>query len=177
MKYGLRALVPLLAFSGAVVAAGLPAHQHGRASLSVAIEGPLLVVELSGPLDNFTGFEHAPRNAAERRKLAEALALLRKPSSVLSLPEAAACRPDEAEVGDPFAAHEGHDHGGGHEDSAHSELHASYRFDCADPAALGHLEVALFAAFPRLARLQATVVGPAGQSAVELSRKRTRLEL
>lgn len=147
------------------------AHEHGVANLDVVLEGRRLTVELEGPLDNFVGFERAPRNATEREALNRALDLLRKPGTVVALPEAAGCVLAASELHNPFAAAKGGSGGG------HADLMASYEFDCAAPAALKRLDVRLFASFPRLRKLRAAVVAPGGQSGAELTRARASLKL
>lgn len=67
------------------------AHEHGVAELSVATEGAALVIELSSPLDNLVGFEHAPASTAQRQALAAAEARLREGASLFRLPAAAEC--------------------------------------------------------------------------------------
>ena len=128
------------------------AHEHGVASLNVARSGSELLIELDSPLDNFVGFEHAPGNAEQKRRLADALAVLRDPARVVSLPDAAACRLVEAEVDDPFAPHDDHHHeeADGHEDGelGHADLEASWHFECANAAALVGFDVELWAFSP-----------------------------
>lgn len=166
MKRRVRWFFFLAALSAAASAAGPQTHEHGRATLGVAIEGRSLSIELEGALENFTGFEHVPRSAAERKTLADALARLRQAERVFALPAAAACRATATAVDDPFAVVAGHvEH-----EPEHRELRASYQFECALPTALGGLQVRLFEAFPRLARVRATVLGERGQSVVELTR-------
>lgn len=156
------------------------AHEHGVASLNVARSGSELLIELDSPLDNFVGFEHAPGNAEQKRRLADALAVLQDPARVVSLPDAAACRLVEAEVDDPFAPHDDHHHeeADGHEDGerGHADLEASWHFECANAAALIGFDVELFKHFPRLGKLRAQLVGDAGQSAWVLQPTSVRLE-
>jgi len=47
----------------------------------------------------------------------------------------------------------------------HADIDAAYRFTCAKPEVLGHLEVGLFAAFPATQRVDAQYVIAAGQGA------------
>ena len=164
-------LLGLLA-AGVAAAQTQGAHEHGVANLDVVLEGRRLTVEVTGPLDNFAGFERAPRNAAERDALNRALDLLRKPGTVVALPEAAGCVLTTSELHNPFAAAKA-----GPGADRHADLTASYEFDCATPAALKRLDVPLFDSFPRLRKLRAAVVAPAGQSGAELARGRATLKL
>jgi hypothetical protein len=145
------------------------AHQHGVAELEVVLEGRRLAVELTGPLDNFAGFEHAPRNGAQRAALERALDVLRDPERVVALPAAGGCTLVASEIANPFVAGTGK--------AGHADLSASYQFDCAEPAALKRLELRLFETFPRLKKLGAAVAGPGGQKGAELTRARAGLSL
>lgn len=142
------------------------AHEHGVASLNVARSGGSLLIELDGPLDNFVGFEHAPRNAEQKRRLTDALAILREPARVVNLPAAAACRLVDAAVAEPFAEKPGAAHEAG--DENHADLEANWHFECANAAALDGFEVTLFKHFPRLGKLRVQVAGDGGQSAQTL---------
>ncbi|MCF7994732.1 MAG: DUF2796 domain-containing protein, partial [Chromatiaceae bacterium] len=42
------------------------AHVHGVGQLNVAVDGSALLVELISPAMDLVGFEHAPRNEAQR---------------------------------------------------------------------------------------------------------------
>src|SRR6185369_4353079 len=140
-------------------------HEHGVAAFDVVLEGRHLSVGVDGPLDNFVGFEHPPRSAAERTALERAMELLRKPETVVSLPAAAGCTLTTTELHNPFAGAKGD--GGG---DGHADLEASYQFDCATPAALTQMEVRLFDNFPRLRKLRAATVAPGGQKGADLTK-------
>ena len=56
--------------------ASLDAHEHGSASLNIALEGNSLELELDSPAMNLLGFEHAAHSTADRAKLASVKRLL-----------------------------------------------------------------------------------------------------
>lgn len=153
------------------------AHEHGVAHLSVAIEGAELLIELSTPLDNMVGFEHAPATAAQRATLADAEARLSQGAELFRLPEAAGCVLAETVLDSPWPLQTGkeqpadhdhdHDHGVGAREG-HADLIATYRFECARPAALDALRVELFDVFPRLRELRAVRAAESGQGAAVL---------
>lgn len=172
MKIMTFALAMFLAFSwnGRLLAGEV--HEHGRATLELAIEGELLELRLEGPLDGFVGFEHAPRSEAERADLRQAIATLSAPDGLVELPVAAGCDLIDAEARHPFDGHGG----GGHDDrqasppnEGHAEMVVTQRFRCQTPARLTSLRLRLFGTFPRVGRVDAVVVGPAGQQASSLS--------
>ena len=142
------------------------------------------VVAMTAALDNWLGFERAPRTDAERKAAAEVLARLRNPQqgTPLFVPDAAAqCQLVKAEVSAPVlepgakptaksgaappsppAAHKG--------GAEHADLATSYTFQCAQPTQLRTLELGLFDAYKRIQRIHVQVAGPKGQSKVTLRR-------
>ena len=152
------------------------AHEHGALKLDVAVEGHRLTIAMEAPLDNVLGFERAPRNDAERKAAAEALARLRSKDKGMALftPDAAAqCTLDKAEVSAPVlepgvkaAAQDGH-----------AELDASYEFSCAQAGELRNLDVALFDAYKRIQRIDVQVAGAKGQWKVTLRRPARKVQL
>jgi hypothetical protein len=145
------------------------AHQHGAARLQVSLEGPTLQVALDTPADNILGFEHAPRTEAQRSAVTRAEQQLKQTTELFATPPAAECRADPARVEiklPPAGSKE-----------THSEIEAEWRWACANPAALDHVDVGLFKAFPRLKQLRAQVVSGRGQATAVLGPRATRLKL
>lgn len=97
---------------------------------------------------------------------------------------------DPAQKADDHDAH-GHDADGhdanehdaneqdadGHGAAGHAELVATYRLQCAQPAALDALQLKLFASFPRLREVRAERVSPRGQAAARLRAGQATLAL
>jgi hypothetical protein len=69
-----------------------PAHHHGAASLQVSLEGQMLQIAFDGPADNLLGFEHAPRNDAQKQTVARAEQQLKQPTQLFATPAAAGCQ-------------------------------------------------------------------------------------
>ncbi|BAN46399.1 DUF2796 domain-containing protein [Metapseudomonas resinovorans] len=154
----------------------LEAHEHGVARLNVALDGQTLELELQSPAMNLVGFEHEAKSDADKAKVAAARAELEQPLALFALPEAAGCKVASRELESPLFGDDdehakGHDH-----DHDHSDVHASYRLDCATPEALKALDLAeLFKRFPTTEKIQVQLIGPNGQQGVELSRSATSL--
>ena len=150
------------------------AHEHGAAELTVALDGQALVIELISPLDNLVGFEHAPANDTQRAALAEAGRLLSDAEAMFALPVAAACRFEHADIESPWpmaamapaAGQAGHAHPtrGDHEEAV-----VTYRYTCAQPAALQRIDVRAFARFPRLREIRVEHATARGQGAAVLT--------
>lgn len=158
------------------------AHEHGVGQLSLAVEGNAVEIEITAPGVDIVGFEHAAETEADRAALAAAAARLKDAIALFRFPPKAHCRLEEAEVHsallDEAPGHEkGHAHEKkhGHKAEAHAEFRAHYHFRCADPAALTHVDLGYFTAFPAARELGARTITAKGQGAAELTADRPRL--
>ncbi|MEQ9555301.1 MAG: DUF2796 domain-containing protein [Rhodospirillales bacterium] len=161
---------------------GHGAHEHGVGQLSLAVEGNVVEIEITAPGADIVGFEHAADTEADRAVLVAAAARLKDAMTLFRFPPKADCRLEEAEVHsallDEAHGHEkGHVHekGHGHKAEAHAEFRAHYHFRCADPAALSHIDLGYFTAFPAARELEARTITAKGQGAQELTADRPRL--
>ena len=93
------------------------AHEHGHGALDIVVEGEELVIELRIPAVNVVGFEHAPKNDAEREAVRRALVPFGDATSLFVLPAEAECEVEEAEAAIVSMGHEdeheGEEHGDG----------------------------------------------------------------
>lgn len=170
------------------------AHEHGVGQLSLAVEGNTVEIEITAPGADIVGFEHAAETEADRAALTAAAARLKDGAGLFLFPPKAECRLEEAEVHsallDDAHDHEkghdhekkhdhdkGHDHDKEHAHDAegHAEFRAHYHFHCADPAALSHVDLGYFTAFPAARELEARTITAKGQGAAELTAERPRL--
>ena len=164
----------------------LGAHEHGTSTLNIAFDGGTLMMELEAPGADIVGFEHAAETDADKAAIEAAEAVLADPATLFVLPAAAGCTLASA---DAHLAGEDHDHDHGHshdhghdaaaetEGATHSEFHAEYSFDCADPAAVTTIGFGFFDAFPNAQKVEVQVVGPNGASAFEVERAAPTLAL
>lgn len=158
-----------------------PAHVHGQATLNLAVDGQTVNIALETPLDNVLGFEHAPRNEAERQRVRAAVERLKEANSLFVFDPAAQCVLQSVELesaalppdllGKPAKTGEGH----AKEAHAHADMDVDYVFSCRQINALTGVDVALFGAFPRMKRLSAQVVGKGAQSAQRLTPQASRI--
>lgn len=171
--------------------ASLDAHEHGVASLNLVVDGGQLMIELDSPAANIVGFEHMPGSAEDFAALADARKQLLRADALFAITDAAGCALEEAEAKSPlFEAdaqateheheheHEKHDHAEQHHDheehhaehaGAHSDIEASFHYDCANPDAIEQIEVKLFEVFPRTEKLLLQAITPRGQQGGELT--------
>lgn len=143
------------------------AHEHGVATLEVAVEASRLVLQFRSPAMNLLGFEHRPRSAQDDAALARAMKWLRSPATQFLPSEDARCSVTKSEVAPPdWDA-----------SSDHSEFSADYEFNCQRPAALEHVEVRLLEQLVPDVTLEVQVASPEGQHGAELTRSNARLAL
>lgn len=179
-------LLPILLLLGAAAhATPGKAHEHGAATLDVAVESGHLTVLLDSPLDNLLGFEHAPSTPAERQRVAALVAQLKAADRLLRIDDAAGCTLEtvrlEAPVvgvnvdtaGSPAAATTP-----AKPDEGHGDLDAEFSFACAHADQASHIALdALWSAFPGLQRLDAQIATTHGQARRTLRRPQARLPL
>jgi hypothetical protein len=170
-RLALAALL-LAASAGASVALAAGAHSHGVAKLDVAVDGATITLRLESPLESLVGFERAPRNDAERGQVI-AMAKALRAGNQFAPTTAARCRLDRVVLTSPVLAPEllggAETAAPGKEEGDHAELEGTFVYRCEDPKALQGIDVMLFDYFKKLARVDAQVAGPKGQSALTLS--------
>ena len=156
--------------------ASLDAHEHGVASLNVALDGQTLEIQLQSPAMNLVGFEHEAKSEADKAKVTAARQHLEQPQALFALPIEAKCALQDSELDSPLFgghAHEEHEHADEH---GHSDIDASYRFACANAEALQTLELgSFFGTFPGTEKLEVQLIGPSGQQGAELTPSNSRL--
>ncbi|MEB2319053.1 MAG: DUF2796 domain-containing protein [Pseudomonadota bacterium] len=176
------------------------AHRHGHLDMDVSIDAKTMTLHLESPLDNFLGFERAPRTDAERERVADMLARLNAADGLFTPDPGAACRLstvsiDSAVLGVGGAGkdrdghehrheehghrHDGHDHRHAHDDGPgdgeHADIDITIVFDCAKADAARFIDVGLFEAFGSLRDITARVVSLQGQFRRELRPGNPRL--
>jgi hypothetical protein len=145
------------------------AHQHGAARLEITLDGGALQIALDSPAENLLGFEHAARTDAQKKTVARVEQQLKQPAQLFTPVVAADCQAGTTRVEiklPPPGSKE-----------THSEIEAEWRWQCAQPAALAHLDVGLFKAFPRLKELRVQIVTAQGQKAAILKPGAARLKI
>lgn len=149
-------------------------HAHGAANLTVAIDGKQIEIHLESPLESLLGFEHSPRTEPQRAAVRTMARRLRQAQNLFVPTPAARCRLatvrlesaaltatllGEAPMKESTAASEA---------DGHTDLDASFLFQCDVPDSLKGMDVDLMRAFSGLRRLSVSIAGPRGQSAVVL---------
>ena len=178
-------------------------HEHGGGSMNVAVEKNKLLVDLSMPAMNITGFEHFPTNQDEHEIIERAAMLLKEGQRLFAPSPAANCTLVHVKVDSALLEdsnhHDGlaqntesnrtHEEHHSEEDQEHhheemesdAENHAdfdiTYEFNCAQPAQLSELSLTLFSVFPGVLHLRTQAITPKDQLSVELNAKSNTLKL
>jgi hypothetical protein len=168
------------------------AHEHGRGTLNIAIEGTRLSMELEAPGADIVGFEHKAKTEQQKAAIEKAEQQLMVGEELFRLPAAAGCVLQTSGASLEGHAHDhdardqgkghGKDHGhhdgkANHADSEHSGFRAEYVFDCKAPASLTSIVFDYFKVFAGAQKLDVTVITPKGQTKFEVSRAKPRLDL
>ncbi|HJU30553.1 MAG TPA: DUF2796 domain-containing protein [Hyphomicrobiaceae bacterium] len=186
MVAGVRCLVMLCGLAGMLAIPSeahdkrreMGAHEHGRGTLNIALEGTRVSLELEVPAADIVGFERAARTRKEKAAVEKATAQLSAPLSLFAFPAAAACRVAEAKV--EFGAGEPSHAGAGKADAhgeGHSEVQARYVLDCTGPANITGIEFGYFRTFAGAQKLDVNVVTGKGQNKFQVTRARPSLSL
>jgi hypothetical protein len=183
----------------------LDAHEHGVGQLDIAIDGQQIAMELHAPGADIVGFEYAAESAKDLAAVDAAVAKLSAPLALFVLPEAAGCSIVEASAGleseeeheehgdehaDDERAHDEHakdehgEHGhdeDGHDvhadESGHTEFHAEYLLNCAEPSAITGIDFAYFGSFPNALEVEVQIITDTGATSFEVERDAPTLDL
>jgi len=162
------------------------AHEHSVGTGQLAVESGRVDLMLQIPGANLVGFEHPPRDAAQRDRLERARVRLAEGGWLL-LPERARCRTTlkvdllgfESGIDDESHGHDhahGHDHGNG-EEHAHAEFQVTASAECERPGALEWIELRLFDGWPDNRSLRVDAISENAQWRSVLSAEQPRIEL
>jgi hypothetical protein len=151
------------------------AHQHGVLKLDIAVEARKLSLQLESPLENLVGFERAPRNDAERKRVDAVLAKLKAGQALFAIDPAAQCSLAKVELtsavlklgpAEPASRN-----------SEHADIDAAFEFDCQDAARAAFIDVDLFDAFAGMTQIDVQVATPTAQRKHTLKRPARRVAL
>lgn len=170
------------------------AHVHGVVEANIAQDGDHLLFEITAPGSDVVGFEYAPKNKEQEQLLEQAIAKLKKPNAIFSLPESANCKISEVHVSHSMKHadhdhdshnHDKHDHDDHHDDDSHHEEHqsehgeftAQYEYHCETISELNQVETQWFTLFSHTKKITVQYLGDSGQKAETLTAKKAVLAL
>jgi hypothetical protein len=157
----------LLLFSASAAAHG--PHVHGKGELEITIQGAAIRGAFRTPMESLLGFEHLPKNDAQRKAL-EGLRQQLALASAVVLPNAeAACQPRMAEATSSLLT--------GMAKGEHSDLEFRFSFECGMPDRLTSLEVVALNQFRRLSEVRAVLVTAKGQRSFAVKKKDPKISV
>jgi hypothetical protein len=164
------------------------AHTHGQLALNVAVDAQAITFQIESPLDNFLGFEHAPRTNAERKRVSDMAAQFNAADRLFQPDPKAGCTLAKVELNSAMLGlahvrkkhdhHHGHDEHGrtGGEKNAHADIDVLVVFSCPNAAAARFIDVNLFNAFKHIRTIDAQVATAQGQFKRSLKRGTSRID-
>ncbi len=149
----------------ATAKSGHGAHVHGKAKLTIALEGPTQgSLELHSPGESIVGFEYTPKTEADKKTQAQALESLRtKASEFFVFDSSARCVFKKSDVrlgAESSSAEAGH--------GEHRELEAEYDFLCEKSVVGTFLKVQLGKTFNKIKNLEVQVLQDKSQNSTTL---------
>jgi hypothetical protein len=142
------------------------AHVHGTAAVNIAIEAQTATVELIAPAEGVVGFEHRAKSAADQKRQAMALDLLRNNiDSMVIFDPALGCRlsPTKVDVVQ--------------QDTEHAEVHGTFAVSCQAPLAASKVRFAFTKNFPRIQTVNVQLVGVTQQVGASIKQDKGELEV
>jgi Protein of unknown function (DUF2796) len=149
-------------------------HEHGSATLDIALEGATLEIALHSPAINVIGFEHEPRSPQEKGALAQANRVFGTPQGLFLMPARAACASTRVSLTPITYERDGDDEKPG---APHADYDVTYQFNCAHADQLDWVEVKLFGQMKGMRKITASVVTATLQTQVALTPDSARITL
>ena len=155
------------------------AHVHGAGTLSIAIEGSKISMDLSAPANDILGFEHQPTTPQQTLTLATAKEVLANPLAVIEFPVAAGCTIESANVAFNAAApaDASKPEKNSAEPSGHADFDVDYVLTCKAVDKITALTFPYFKQFLGAQKLTVTLATDKGQSQYDVTRENPSLTL
>jgi hypothetical protein len=142
------------------------AHVHGTVAVNIAIDDRTASIEFTAPADSVVGFEHQAKSAADQRRQAQALDLLRNNMDrMLVIDPTLGCRfsPTEIDV-----VQEG---------AEHAEVHGTFAVSCQAPLAGSQMRFGFTKTFPGIQTVNVQLVGVTQQVGASIKDDKGELEV
>ena len=170
------------------IASELDAHEHGSATLDIAIDTNTIEMKFESPAVNIVGFEYATEDQQQLLLIKQAKKNLSDFDTIFQLVGDVSCQTVESSANWVTEHEEGHeeghdDHEADHDDhgevakAEHAEFIAEYRLKCNQLNNLAAIDVNMFKFFPGIADLDVQVIYSEGQIKQELDVNNTRIKL
>ena len=157
------ASVLLIAPAAVAGGKGHAAHQHGVAAVNIVGEGSTLTVQLEAPSESIYGFEHEAKKATDIKKRDSAIEKLKTSAEKMFVLEPGlGCKMSGSDI-KPFVTEAKENDKklskkDEHKEGTHSEVHATFKFECTKPVAGSKLAFAAKKYFKSLSTLKVQVL-------------------
>jgi hypothetical protein len=149
------------------------AHEHGVASLSLAIDHNTVAMLFETPAVNLLGFEHRPETMEDRRRLEGIVKRLQQATTLVAVPPQAGCTQVGVAINSDLLRSEGASSGR----DEHADFDISYELRCSDISELSAITVTALDNFPGLERVKAQWFVGTIQNTKVLTRSQTTISL
>ena len=138
------------------------AHSHGNGSLELVIDGNTVKGKFEIPMESLLGFENLPKNAEQRKTMAELQTATASAENFVKLPPAAACTQVSVSAeSDLFKGKK----------SEHSDLDYTFEFVCKNPSELKSIKFVVMSKSTKFKKLKVDMVTPHGQNSTTIDAK------
>ncbi len=159
-------LLPILLMTAPALAAGAKAHEHGVATVSVAIDKNMLLIgaEITG--EALFGFERKPKTEAEKKAYEDVVKTLKdKVGDLFILPADLGCKVSNVMLSDNLT------------DDEHADVDVDYTFNCEKTAAGSTFKLGLLKVFPKIKKVKVQVLSDATQSGKDVTSDQDAIKL
>lgn len=162
----MKAVFFSLLLTAPAFAAGAKAHEHGTATVSVAIDKNMLLIgaEITG--ESLFGFERKPKTEAEKKLFDDVTKTLKeKVGDLFILPADLGCQVTNVMLSDNLT------------EDQHADVDVDYTFSCTKTAAGSTLKLGLMKVFPRIKKVKVQVLSDATQSGKDVTSDQDAIKL
>jgi hypothetical protein len=162
---------------------GHAAHEHGVAKVSVVAEGMTLTIQLEAPSESIYGFEHEAKKPSDVKKRDEAVEKLKtNADKIFLLDTSLECKVANTDVKafvteDKADDKENKKHSKKHKAGTHSEVHATFKFECGKPVAGSTMKFAARSQFKALRTLNVQVLSGDKQAGSTIKNDKGEIQL
>jgi len=152
-----------------------PPHEHGVASLTIALDANKLEIDLESPADNIFGFEYIPSNKEDKKKVKDAVSQLKNTTALFSIPDDAHCHLDQVSVSSAMLekTHTDKNKPNKHQHT-HNDVDASWAYTCQSGKQLSDITPHFFTVFPTgFKQLKVEWLTPTGASSSLITEDKT----
>lgn len=158
--------VLLLTLFAATPAGAHKAHEHGVATVSVAIDKNMLLIGAEVPAEALYGFERKPKTDAEKKTYEDVNKTLKeKVQDLFVLPPDLGCKVSNVLLKDNLT------------DDDHADVDVDYTFTCEKTAAGSTLKLGLLKVFPKIKKVRLQVLSDATQSGKDVTSADDQIKL